>query len=238
MKQLIENVISQYCQKLTGCTAEPAKYALTGGGHRIRPLLTLLWCEACGEELSCALQAALSVELIHTMSLIHDDLPCMDNADIRRGKPSCHKRYGEALAVLTGDVLLADALRLVSDYPEAVSTLATAMRKMGDGQGAELIGDSRWDIIHAGKTGSLLSAACELGVIIANGDETMRTAAKAYGESLGLAYQYRDDLCDNDGSVIALGRDRVQELQSYYLGRCMAAAPNIRLQQLAEDFLS
>ena len=238
MRDLIELEIDRYCASLTGPISEPVKYALSGGGHRIRPMLTLLWCEACGVEPECALSFALAVELIHTASLIHDDLPSMDNSDFRRGKPSCHRQYGEAIATLAGDILLSEAIRVVSDNADAVNVLTSAMADMTNGQALELIGNLDWMKIHVGKTGALLSAACELGVIVANGDEHMRIAAREYGHSLGLAYQYRDDLHDNDGSVRTLGCEQVDKLRMVHRDACVFAAPNAKLRMLAEDILS
>lgn len=237
MKKIIERAVNEYCSKQTGYVYEPIQYMLSSGGQRIRPMLTLLWCEACGGQTEQAIHMALAVELAHTMSLIQDDLPCMDNSDVRRGQHACHVKYGEHIAILASDILLADAIRMVSSKQAAVDILVDTVHQMANGQALELLGNDDWDNIHGGKTAALLSAACELGVVAADGSDKMIKAAKDYGYSLGMAYQYMDDLRDHDGSVLSLGNEYVEWLCMFHRDQCLSSAVNDRLYKLAKEIL-
>ncbi len=211
------------------------RYSLMLGGKRIRPCLTLEFCKACGGRTESALSLAAAVEMIHTYSLIHDDLPCMDNDDMRRGQPSCHKKYGYAEAMLAGDALLTAAFRVaVSDSAlpaerrvEAVELLSSLagingmvggqvmdLRFEGQSPSAELLGE-----INSLKTGALLRAAAELGCIAAEADEGKRAAARSYAEYLGEAFQITDDILDiiGDGSKLGkpIGSDAENRKQTY-----------------------
>lgn len=243
----------------TDSLSGPVQYVLSGGGHRIRPQLTMAWCEACGGNAEDAAAFAMAVELVHTMSLIHDDLPCMDDAKERRGKASLHSAYDEETAVLCGDALLATAFLeivsgscgdAVSDTAriEAARVLSMAARNMADGQHRELWGDAKtrnmydWLDIHTGKTASLLAAACELGAIVAGASDTMRTKARRYGFNLGIAYQLLDDLRDGDGVTEVVGEDGTLEALKFYKSRVEIPEGDTRaiafLRAFSENILS
>lgn len=203
------------------------RYSLLAGGKRIRPILTVKFCQAAGGKPEEALDFACGVEMLHTYSLIHDDLPCMDNDDLRRGKPTCHKVFGETVATLAGDALQAAAFRTVlsakgsweGDAPlQAAGFLAAAAGELGmcGGQYLDTMGDGKphtieeLKVIHAGKTGALLCAACLMGVIASSGrrkvDDSVIGAAKAYAENLGMAFQIQDDILDVTATTEALGK--------------------------------
>ena len=201
--------------------AEAMWYSLSAGGKRIRPVLVMEFCRVCGGDTKNAEAAACAIEMIHTFSLIHDDLPCMDNDDYRRGKPSCHKAYGEATALLAGDALenlafgiIADAVIPDSVKVRLVQTLAKAVGVNG------MIGGQVIDTEYEGKnipeemllrmysmkTSALLKAACLMGCICAKADEEKMTAAIKYAENLGLAFQIIDDILDITGNEQQLGK--------------------------------
>ena len=193
-----------------GRLQEAMRYSLLAGGKRVRPVMTLAFCEALGGEARRALPLGVALECVHTYSLIHDDLPCMDDDDLRRGRPTCHKVYGETMAVLAGDALQAEAFRLISHAPglsaeqrsEAVHTLASACG--GDGMVAGQVLDmdglahdeaSLRDLCLR-KTGALLAAGADLGCIAAGASPEVRQQAAEYAQHIGLAFQIRDDMLD------------------------------------------
>ncbi len=189
---------------------EAMRYSVLAGGKRVRPVLTLAFCDAFGGNWRAALPFACALELVHTYSLIHDDLPCMDDDDFRRGKPTCHKVYGETMAVLAGDALQAEAFRMIAAAPdmsdkqriEAVDVLASACG--GDGMVAgqvldvqgKCVNERDVKMLHSLKTGAMLCAAAELGCIAAGCNEMIRAKAVEYGAHIGLAFQVRDDMLD------------------------------------------
>ena len=197
------------------------RYSLLAGGKRLRPVLTQAFCELCGGNAEEALPFGAAIEMVHTYSLIHDDLPCMDNDDYRRGKPTNHRVYGEATAVLAGDALLTAAFSQLAKAKlpaerivEAVRVLSLCAGELGmvGGQVLDMDAEERecteqevYDI-QSRKTGALISAACQLGVIAAGGGEAQRAAASAYAESLGLAFQIEDDILDVVGDAQKLGK--------------------------------
>lgn len=197
---------------------EATRYALMGGGKRLRPALVRLFCEAQGGERDAAKGPALAIEMIHTYSLVHDDLPCMDDDDLRRGRPTCHKVFGDAMAVLVGDTLLTEAFVLLASAPERGLDLVSVLSRAAGAQGMvggqvldlTLPGDSASieDVrsIHRGKTAALIGAACELGALCAGADGTRREAARTYGISLGLGFQVVDDVLDVEGDASTLGK--------------------------------
>ena len=196
-------------------------YSLMAGGKRIRPMLALAFCRAYGGDAKKAMPLACAVELIHTYSLIHDDLPCMDDDDLRRGKPSCHVKYGEAVALLAGDALLTLAFELISDSDCTDYVKAKAAAILSKCAGAKgMIGGQVIDISNENntfskemleemyllKTGALLKAACQIGVIAATSDEKALELAGQYAYSLGMAFQIKDDILDVMGSEMVLGK--------------------------------
>jgi len=201
---------------------EAMRYMVLGGGKKMRPALVLLTCEACGGRPDDALPAACAVEMVHTYSLIHDDLPAMDDDDLRHGRASCHKRFGEAMAVLAGDALLTEAFRvLATQVPDParatalVAELAAAAGAVGmvGGQVADLqaeqagAGDERLlEVIHRRKTAALLTAAVVMGAISAGASDHWNRSLRAYGMHLGLAFQIADDVLDATASTAALGK--------------------------------
>lgn len=198
-------------------------YSLLAGGKRLRPILTLECCRLCGGAEDAALPLGCAVEMIHTYSLIHDDLPCMDNDDLRRGKPTNHKVYGEATAVLAGDGLLTAAFETAARagaclpaqrVVEAVELLSAAAGPDGmvGGQALDMAGEGRSltladvEELQNLKTGALISAAAELGCIAAGAGEDERSAVRTYAQKLGLAFQIRDDMLDVTGDEASLGK--------------------------------
>lgn len=201
--------------------AEAMWYSLSAGGKRIRPVLVMEFCRVCGGDTKNAEAAACAIEMIHTFSLIHDDLPCMDNDDYRRGKPSCHKAYDEATALLAGDALENLAFGIIADavIPDSVKVrLVQALAKAVGVNG--MIGGQIIDTEYEGKnipeemllrmysmkTSALLKAACLMGCICAEADEEKMTAAIKYAENLGLAFQIIDDILDITGNEQQLGK--------------------------------
>ena len=202
--------------------AEAMRYSLLAGGKRLRPILALEFCRVCGGEPEPALDAACGLEMLHTYSLIHDDLPCMDDDDLRRGKPTNHKVFGEWQALLAGDALQAEAFRAVlfcSGLPDsaragAAAILAEAAGLSGicGGQYLDLAGEGRSlkeaEIreMYARKTGALFRAACQMGCCAASAPADKLAAAGTYGDALGLSFQLRDDLLDLDSTEEELGK--------------------------------
>lgn len=198
-------------------------YSLKAGGKRIRPALVFAFCEALGAEKEIASAPACAIEMIHTFSLIHDDLPAMDNDDMRRGKPSCHKAFGEAMAILAGDALAVLPFEIIADAPALtaeqkvliISVLANSVGRDGmvGGQVIDMENENRTDIdeenlknMYRCKTGQLLAVSCVMGAICADAStETIRAAAE-YGLRLGLAFQIIDDILDITSTTEELGK--------------------------------
>lgn len=207
---------------------EAMRYSLMAGGKRVRPVLTAAVTEMLGGDVSAAVSAAAAIECIHTYSLIHDDLPCMDNDDLRRGRPTCHKVFPESTALLAGDGLLNIAFELLSneDYLKvsdgiklrliAALSAASGVRGMIGGQILDLEGEDRTDLsieelelMHRGKTGAMISVSAEFGCILCGlHDETDEKLLKIreFSEKLGLAFQIKDDILDVVGDESVLGK--------------------------------
>jgi len=193
-----------------GALEEPIRYALGGGGKRIRPVLCLAVCEAAGGMLEDAVPAATAIELVHTFSLVHDDLPPLDDDDERRGRPSVHVAFGEAVALLAGDALLAEALGLAArcEPPELARELARATLGMIGGQYLDVTGaQMQLDELHRLKTGRLFAAAVGLGLWSAGLPAEHQGPWRAFGEELGVLFQAVDDVLDGDGYAAELGTD-------------------------------
>lgn len=197
---------------------EAMRYSLMDGGKRLRPILCLTFADALGGGGALAEDAACALECIHTYSLIHDDLPAMDDDDLRRGRPTSHKVFGEAMAILAGDALLTEAFWLVATGPEPVRARMVQELAFAAGAGG-MVGGQVLDIaddrpaaqeylmrLHRMKTGALIKAACRLGVLAAGGGEQALAAAARYGEDLGLAFQIADDVLDVTSSPEQLGK--------------------------------
>ena len=230
MTQDLEMVEARLASFFTQIGLEEAmRYSLLAGGKRIRPILTMEFCRAAGGSPEEGLDFGCGLEMLHTYSLIHDDLPCMDNDDLRRGKPTCHKMFGECIATLAGDALQAAAFRTVLSVPgpweedptapgHAAKVLAEAAGELGmcAGQYWDTLGDGQphtleeLTAIHDNKTGALLRAACMMGVLASAGhrkvDPSCLKAARAYASHLGLAFQIQDDVLDATSTTEELGK--------------------------------
>lgn len=194
------------------------RYCVFAGGKRLRPVLCLAAAEACGGSREDALPAACAVELMHTYSLVHDDLPCMDDDDLRRGRPTCHKVYGEGMAVLCGDALLTESFAVLakskSRVAEMIAELASTggSRKLIGGQVLDLEGEGKslsleeLVRIHEAKTAALLTTSIRLGAMSAGADETKIAALTQFGHALGLAFQVIDDILDVTQTTETLGK--------------------------------
>ena len=217
------------------------RYSLLAGGKRIRPVLLLEFCRLCGGDWRSALPFAAAIEMVHTYSLIHDDLPCMDNDDYRRGRLTNHKVFGEANAVLAGDALLTAAFETVGGADAApdvivrvVRILAGAAGELGmvGGQVLDLAGEDavltedEVHTIHSLKTGALIRAACQMGVAAAGGTQAQLDAARDYAQALGMAFQIRDDMLDVLGDAEKMGKKTGMDehkntfVTLYGVGRC------------------
>ena len=199
------------------------EYSLLAGGKRIRPLLVLEFCQLCGGNIEDAMPFACAVEMIHTYSLIHDDLPCMDNDDFRRGKPSNHKVYGEDTALLAGDALQALAFKTATSNitKENAYNTARAVNNLAEYCGANgMVGGQIIDLENEGKssgidilkemdrkkTAAIIKSACEMGCIVAGADDEDIKRARVFGESIGLAFQIQDDILDVTSDIETLGK--------------------------------
>jgi geranylgeranyl diphosphate synthase, type II len=200
------------------------RYSLLAGGKRLRPVLTIATGEACGADTDDLMPAACAIEMIHTYSLIHDDLPAMDNDDLRRGRPTCHKAFGEAVAILAGDALLTQAFRVLSsDAPNRnadrqvrvireVATACGTVDALIGGQMADIesegkeVDDPTLEYIHRSKTGAMITASVVVGGLIAGADEDQIDKLRKYGKSIGLAFQIADDILDVTSTSEQLGK--------------------------------
>lgn len=224
---IIEKKLSSY-NKITNdnriqkSVVEAMNYSLAAGGKRIRPVMLLEFCRLCGGETKNALPAACAMEMVHTFSLIHDDLPCMDNDDLRRGKPSCHKQFGEAIALLAGDALENLAFQVLAFSKEnSPETNIRLIQELSAAIGVEgMIGGQVIDIENEGgpstkeiiqkmytcKTGALIRASCRMGCIAAGSDEKTLALVSEYAEKVGMAFQIVDDILDVVGLQEDLGK--------------------------------
>jgi geranylgeranyl diphosphate synthase, type II len=232
LQNLLQSLRAEVDARLPAALAElggPARlqeamaYSLLAPGKRLRPILVLMATEAAGGKRQQGMPAAIAVEMVHTYSLIHDDLPAMDDDDLRRGRPTCHKKFGEALAILAGDALLTGAFQQLTDYPATMA--AVCMRELAIGAGARgMVGGQVDDLhfertgtgtlsdleqIHATKTGALITACLRLGGLVGHGGEPTAdtvVALDGFGRSFGLAFQITDDLLDVEGEAAEVGK--------------------------------
>lgn len=255
-KERIDRALAA-CFPLNHCPtdglAEAMKYSLMAGGKRIRPMLVLEFCRMAGGDTEAVLPVACAIEMLHTYSLIHDDLPCMDNDDLRRGQPTNHVIYGECTATLAGDALQAEAFGAIlrSSLPAerraaCAEDLANAVGLDGmcGGQYLDMVGEGKrlsedeLDKINTRKTGALLIAACRMGVHAAGGTDRQLEAATRYGAAIGAAFQLRDDMLDVTSTVEELGKpigSDEQEGKNTYVALCGLDECERRIARLTES---
>ncbi|MDE6733515.1 MAG: polyprenyl synthetase family protein [Oscillospiraceae bacterium] len=211
---------------------EAARYSLSAGGKRLRPALVMEFCRVCGEEPETALPVACAIEMLHTFSLIHDDLPCMDDDDLRRGKPSCHKAFGEDIAVLAGDALAMLPYQIIAEAglrralpKDAALKLISLLGELSGVRG--MIGGQTLDLQNEGrkpdvpiilemyrmKTGALLEFSCRAGCIVAGAGADKQLVAGSFGQRLGLAFQIIDDILDITADEKLLGKPVGSDLE-------------------------
>lgn len=221
-RALVESALGRYfSSEPVSVLAEAMRYSLLAGGKRIRPIIVLQFMKAAGGSMERALPAACAVEMLHTYSLIHDDLPCMDNDSLRRGKPTNHVVYGECMATLAGDALQAAAFQtlLESELPDAALVKMGKLLAQAAGLGGICLGQAldmqnegkslsleEISAVHTLKTASMLVASSQIGVAAAGGSVEMMQAAENYASALGLAFQIRDDILDWTGVTEVLGK--------------------------------
>ena len=225
-REFVEDYLKGIYKKYTDQPQKPlfeaVEYSLLAGGKRLRPIFALDFCRMCGGDWKNAAPFAAAIEMIHTYSLIHDDLPSMDNDDFRRGRPTNHKVYGEALAILAGDALLTDAFMIAAsakllnpaDMAKAIGLMAEGAGSLGmvGGQVLDIMSEERelnvQEVldIQSRKTGCLIHIACCLGVIAGGGSQEQLEAAGKFAADLGLAFQIRDDLLDVIGTQEEMGK--------------------------------
>ncbi len=220
-EQFLKDWYSRFSDEPQAQLFEAMQYSLLAGGKRLRPILVFEFCRLCGGDWKKAAPLAAAVEMIHTYSLIHDDLLCMDNDDYRRGRLTNHKVYGEAMAVLAGDALLTDAFAVASTAELSGKDMATAIGVLSECAGSlGMVGGQVLDIlseqrecteeeilaVQSRKTGALIRAACALGAICGGASQAQLDAACQYAACLGLAFQIRDDMLDVIGNQEELGK--------------------------------
>jgi geranylgeranyl diphosphate synthase type II len=215
-----------------GTLDRPMRYALAGGGKRLRPVLCLATAEGLGVDAERALPAALAIELVHTFSMVHDDLPALDDDDLRRGRATVHVEFGEATAVLVGDALLTEAFRLALAYetPEVARELARMTLGMIGGQELDLAGGADLATLHALKTGRLFEASIGCGLCVAEVAEADQQPWRRFAQELGLLFQVADDIIDGDGFVTERGIDGARTLADE-----VSAHTRARLAELEAD---
>lgn len=254
---LAESFLSALDLPLAGL-ADSMRYSLLAGGKRIRPILVLEFCRICGGSVDEAMPIACAIEMLHTYSLIHDDLPCMDNDTLRRGRPTNHIVYGECTATLAGDALQAEAFGTILRASLSAERRANCAACLADavgldgmcgGQYLDMLGEGKQlteeqlDNINSRKTGALLIAACRMGVAAAGGSEKQMEAAARYGAAIGAAFQIRDDMLDVISTEAELGKpigSDVQEKKNTYMalyGEERCAAMVNKLTRQAKDVL-
>lgn len=238
LKAYVERVDQRLCELLPlddspNCLQEAMRYAALNPGKRIRPSLTLIAAEAVGgDSVKAALDAACAIELIHAFSLVHDDLPALDDDDLRRGKPTCHKVFGEAVAILAGDALFARAFDVMASLEmepsrtiQAIKVLSRAAGLLVAGETTDILSEGQAvsaevvERIHQQKTGALIAAAAEIGGIAGGGDAHQVEALHRYGSWVGLAFQIADDVLNETSTPEQLGKaagsDRDRQKATY-----------------------
>jgi len=224
VREQIDTALTARTELAEGCPSDlcrAIRYSLLAPGKRLRPTLVLMASEACGGTIQAALPAACAVEMVHAYSLVHDDLPAMDDDDLRRGRPTCHKEFGEATAVLAGDALLAMAFEVLAGEVRPPEVAAACCAALAEAAGpCHLVGGQADDVsgrlagggidavesIHVRKTGAMILVSLRLGALVAGADSSQQAALAEYGRRLGLAFQITDDLLDVCGTEAALGK--------------------------------
>ena len=216
VERFLKDWYSRFCSEPQSKLFDAMQYSLLAGGKRLRPVLAFEFSRMCGGDWRNAVSYAAAIEMIHTYSLIHDDLPSMDNDDFRRGRPTNHKVYGEAMAILAGDALLTDAFAVAatSGNVKGIAVLAECAGSLGmvGGQVLDIMSEERvlteQEVIdiQSRKTGALINAACVCGVIAGGGTEDQIAAAGTFAHALGMAFQIRDDMLDVIGTQEEMGK--------------------------------
>jgi geranylgeranyl diphosphate synthase type II len=224
LRRQVEGALARYADYGPDCPrhlGDAIRHSLLAPGKRLRPLLVLMASEACGCDSAAALPAACSVEMIHTYSLIHDDLPAMDDDELRRGQPTCHVKFGDATAILAGDALLAQAFEILARDTEPPAVAVRCVAELAQAAGAcQLVGGQEDDLrnqfngggveqlerIHRRKTGAMICVSLRLGGLIGGADRQQLADLNTYGEKIGLAFQIVDDLLDLSGDASTMGK--------------------------------
>lgn len=255
-RTLINQALARYCDFGPGCPArlgEAIRYGLLAPGKRLRPRLVLLAAQACGSPIQPALPAACAVEMVHAYSLIHDDLPAMDDDDLRRGRRSCHVAFDEATAILAGDALLALAFDVLTRDVTPAETAVACCRELARAAGATaMVGGQADDLaaeqtgadlaelesIHRRKTGAMLAVSLRLGALVAGAGPQALESLDSYGAKLGLAFQIVDDLLDFDGDESRVGKRTGKDAargKSTFPGLLGAEESRRRASQLVDE---
>jgi len=258
---VVENALEGHLKALTPSVearvAQAMGYSLMAGGKRLRPILCMAACEAVGGAPETAMKAACALEMIHTYSLVHDDLPAMDNDDFRRGRPTCHKAFDEATAVLAGDALLTSAFHLLAlDRGPRAEVALDVIRIIADASGAfGMIEGQMRDIeaeghaldlaslreLHGLKTGALIRASVESGAVLGNAANGEREALKHYAEKIGLAFQVTDDILNVEGDPDLMGKGvgtDAEHNKATYPSLMGLSESKIYAKELVEDAVS
>lgn len=208
------------------------RYSALAPGKRLRPALAMATAEALGKSSEVVLDAACAIELVHAFSLIHDDLPALDNDALRRGRPTCHVKFGEAVAILAGDALFSFALQVLAAAPapadrvvRSIRSLTAATNALVEGETVDILSEGKpveaatLELIHRRKTGALIAASCEIGALMAEGTESQVALLREYGECVGLAFQIADDILNETATPEQLGKaagsDRERQKATY-----------------------
>jgi geranylgeranyl diphosphate synthase type II len=240
-------------QELPRELVEAMRYSCLAPGKRIRPVLAIASCVACGGTKETAIDAACAVEMVHAFSLIHDDLPAIDNDNLRRGRPTCHVAFGEAVAILAGDALFALAFEVLTDMDctaevriKCVELLSkcSGIRGLVSGEAIDILSEGKpvsaptLELIHVRKTGALIAAACEMGAVLGGGDSGAQTKLRSYGEKIGLAFQIADDVLNVEGDAEKTGKSVGSDAErgkATYVGLFGLEASKAKAKSLAQD---
>jgi geranylgeranyl diphosphate synthase type II len=240
-------------QELPRELVEAMRYSCLAPGKRIRPVLAIASCVACGGTKDTAIDAACAVEMVHAFSLIHDDLPAIDNDNLRRGRPTCHVAFGEAAAILAGDALFALAFEVLTEMDctaevriKCVELLSkcSGIRGLVSGEAIDILSEGKpvsaptLELIHVRKTGALIAAACEMGAVLGGGDSGAQTKLRSYGEKIGLAFQIADDVLNVEGDAEKTGKSVGSDAErgkATYVGLFGLEASKAKAKSLAQD---